>query len=299
MKFPSSSHALASVSRVGPRGRRRSVIAPLRSFASASACVGAAHRGRRHPAGAHGGAVCASLRLPAVLGLGSRRTTRFVRCAHCARTGAASQSTKRACAPTPAWPCRPRRARRPGRSQGTNGPLDRLCPCSPPRRPTNRPCRVPPAAKTTRGGAPARTTTAAAKARPGRWQRACGAPRSTGLVARARSAPRNLTCRTLSERSERSERSELCDGPQGRAPQGSRCAAPTAPPKRCRLPGRDFAARLSAGRASAFFGDRSRASDCTDAAPHASRIGIERHVAGPLRWRCNWTRSRSACTDAC
>ena len=32
----------------------------------------------------------------AVLGLGSRRTTRYVRCAHCAQTAAASQSTKRA-----------------------------------------------------------------------------------------------------------------------------------------------------------------------------------------------------------
>ena len=85
-----------------------------------------------------------------------------------------------------------------------------------------------------------------AKSRPGRWQRACGAPRSTGFVARARSAPRNLICRTLFERSERSERSELCDGPQGRAPQGSRCAAPTASPKRCRLPGCDFAAPRSA-----------------------------------------------------
>ena len=32
------------------------------------------------------------------------------------------------------WPCRPRRAGRHGRSQGTSGPPDRLCPCSPPRR---------------------------------------------------------------------------------------------------------------------------------------------------------------------
>ena len=28
------------------------------------------------------------------------------------------------------WPCRPHRAQRPGRSQGTNGPPDRWCPCS-------------------------------------------------------------------------------------------------------------------------------------------------------------------------
>jgi hypothetical protein len=36
-------------------------------------------------------------------------------------------------------------------------------------------------------------------------------PARPGLVARARSAPRDLTCRILFERSERSERSELCD----------------------------------------------------------------------------------------
>ncbi len=114
---------------------------------------------------------------------------------------------------------------------------------SSPRRPTNRRCRVPPAAKAPWGGARWQSAAASAKARPGRWQRACGAPRSTGLVARARGAPRQLTCRTLSERS------ELCDGPQGRAPQGSRCAAPTAPPKRCRPPGRDFA-ELICGRES-------------------------------------------------
>ena len=142
-----------------------------------------------------------------------------------------------------------------------------------PRRPTNRPCRVPPAAKTTRGGAPARTTTAAAESRPGRWQRACGAPRSTGLVARARSALRNLVCRTLSERSERSERSELCDGPQGRAPQGSRCVAPTAPPKRCRLPGRDFAAPRPANwKMSRFYR--------TPARQHEDHAQV---ASGPLR----------------
>ncbi|WP_309624071.1 hypothetical protein, partial [Methylibium sp.] len=44
------------------------------------------------------------------------------------------------------------------------------------------------------------------------------------------------------ERSERSERSELRDGPRARAPQGSRSAAETASMKRCRLPGRAFAA---------------------------------------------------------
>jgi hypothetical protein len=164
----------------------------------------------------------------AVLGLGSRRTTRCVRCAHCARTGAASRFTKRAVRadPSRALLAAPQIA-----------PAGYRLPRSPPVLVFATP-----------------TIAVSAKARPGRRQRACGAPRSTGFVARARSAPRDLTCRTLSERRERSERSELCDGPQGRAPQGSRCAAPTAPPKRCRLHGRDFAARLRAANSQANSG---------------------------------------------
>jgi len=77
---------------------------------------------------------------------------------------------------------------------------------------------------------PKNTRNASAKARPGRWQRASSALRSTGLLARARSALRRLTCRHLSERRERSERSEFVDGPRDRAPQGSRRTR--RPPKR-------------------------------------------------------------------
>ena len=69
---------------------------------------------------------------------------------------------------------------------------------------------------------PPNTTSGSAKARPGRWQRASEALRSTGLLARARSALRRLTCRRLFEGSERSERSEFGDGPGDRAPEGSR-----------------------------------------------------------------------------
>jgi hypothetical protein len=48
----------------------------------------------------------------------------------------------------------------------------------------------------------ARTTNVASKAVGGRWaQSASSALRSTGLVARARSALRELTCRRLFERS--------------------------------------------------------------------------------------------------
>ena len=122
--------------------------------------VRSAHRGRRHPAGAHGGAVGALRRLrcgarPGVAPHNSLRSLRSLRSDRC------GESVHEA-----------RCARRPQ-------------PCAP-RRPTNRPCRVPSAAKSTWGGARWQTTAVSAKARPGRWQRACGAPRSTGLVARAR-----------------------------------------------------------------------------------------------------------------
>jgi hypothetical protein len=232
MKFTYASHALPVLLRGGPSVRRRAVTEPMRLRAAACYCVGSSRRGRRHPAGAHGGAVGALRRLrcgarPGVAPHNSLRSLRSLRSDRCGESAHEARC-----------------ARRPQSSS--------------PRRPTNRPCRVPPAAKTTWSGVPTRATSASAKARPGRRQRACGTPRSGGFVARARSAPRQLTCRTLSERSERSERSELCDGPQGRAPQGSRCAAPTAPPKRCRLPGRDFAAPLPAKR-TLDFGSEPRA----------------------------------------
>ena len=74
--------------------------------------------------------------------------------ARSARTGAASQTTRRADARRPrSWPCRPRRALRSGRSQGTSRPPDGSCPCSPTRRPRNRPRRRPPAARPRRGRA--------------------------------------------------------------------------------------------------------------------------------------------------
>ena len=234
-------------------------------FSCSSPVAGSAHRGRRHPAGAHGGAVGALRRLrcgarPGVAPHNSLRSLRSLRSDRCGESVHEARCARRpqACAP---------------------------------RRPTNRPCRVPPAAKATWCWFSNATPPAgfAAKARPGRRQRACGAPRSTGLVARARSAPRELTCRTLSERSERSERSELCDGPQGRAPQGSRCAAPTAPPKRCRLPGRDFAAAGNA-RSNVNTSERSEARHVVHCSrllrpqvPHPHRLALRaRDRAGGL-----------------
>jgi hypothetical protein len=207
-----------------------------------------ARRDRRHPAGAHGVAVVASLRPHS----GARsEVARPTHCAHFVRyvqTTAASQLTKRA------------DARRPR-------------PCAH-QSPTNRPRRVPPAARATVGSFHPKEPEVSAKACPGRLRSACEAPSRRartgtvlrtvpawraagppgparparpGLVARARSALRQLTCRRLSERSERSERSELGDGPRDRAAQGSLSEAKATEPKRSSLPGHAFAALPVAG----------------------------------------------------
>jgi hypothetical protein len=107
----------------------------------------------------------------AMLGPRSRRRTRCAQCVRCARTAAASWITKRA------------EARRP-----------RACAS---RRPTSRPCRVPPAALAALSafvnvyGAPA-------EGRAGRSQRAYAAPRSAAAVAARASAPRKPTRRICS-----------------------------------------------------------------------------------------------------
>jgi len=103
-------------------------------------------------------ALCADC--AAVLGLGSRRTTRCAHWVRYAQTRAASQSTKRAARADPSPPLLT---------------TPQIAPAG------YRPPRRPPGSVI----AP-RTTTVSAKARPGRWQRACGAPRSAGLVDRAR-----------------------------------------------------------------------------------------------------------------
>ncbi len=111
-------------------------------------------------------------------------------------------------------------------------------PASSPRRPTNRPCRVPPAAKSNCVVFECEDH-CSAKSRPGRWQRACGAPRSTGFVARARSAPRNLICRTLFERSERSDaavvRRATRPSTAGQSVRSTGRCAEALPPARVRL----------------------------------------------------------------
>ncbi len=161
---------------------------------------------------------------PAVLGLVARRTTR---CAHwrSLRSDRVRQVRLRgalARAGHKTWPCRPRRASRPGRSPGTNGPLDRLCPGSPPRRPAGA---LPPARARLCGAnggvrceAPIPVAFAAGGTRQGRF---VGRRGEEDWGRRAQRASWTDSPH-LSERSERSERSELCGATPGRAPQRSR-----------------------------------------------------------------------------
>ena len=84
--------------------------------------------------------------------------------------------------------------------------------------------------------------TSVAKARPGRLQRASGAPRSAGLAAPARSAVQQLTRRGCLNAASKASVVSSAAGRQDRASQGSRSEAQTAPAKRCGLPGRAFVA---------------------------------------------------------
>jgi hypothetical protein len=201
-----------------------------------------ARRGRRHPAGAHGGAVFASLRLHC----GARsEVARPTHCAHCVRyvqTTAASQLTKRAARADlgPALLVAPQIA-----PTGCRPPLKQRCRYSVERHDVS--AKAWPGRLRSACEAPSRRARTGTVLRTVPVWRAAGPPGPArparpGLVARARSALRQLTCRRLFERSERSERSELGDGPRDRAAPGSRSEAKTAEPKRSSLPGRAFVA---------------------------------------------------------
>jgi hypothetical protein len=141
-----------------------------------------------------------------------------------------SQSTRRASrAGHGPWPCRPRRAGRPDRSQGTNGPPDRLCPCSPPRRlrGASRPARARLCGSAVRVWPKTSPATTSRQAVPGRGD-FCGDEEHSAGVG-ARSALRELTRRyglnvapgpqglarsELSARPRREHRSAV--GPKGR-----------------------------------------------------------------------------------
>ena len=193
-----------------------------------------ARRGRRCPAAAHAGAVCASLRLrcgaqPSVAPQNSLHAsfTTFNNCdesdheARCARRQASA----------------PRRHR--NRHRAPPAALHRLFS-------TKHHERF---SKGASGQAAVRLW--------GAEQR-----RARGL---ARSASCHLTRRSLFERSARSARSEFCDGAAGPSSAGKSAYSPTAPAKRCGLPGRAFAARTAfmqrqraiTTRASASAGARS------------------------------------------
>ena len=106
------------------------------------------------------------------------------------------------------------------------------------------------------------TTPLSATRHPGRAQRACEALRSTGLVARARSALRALTRRVCSSAVSAANVASYAAGPPStgsgrsvpstssgaRAPQGSRSEAKTASPARWALPGCPVAAPLPTQR---------------------------------------------------
>jgi hypothetical protein len=103
-----------------------------------------------------------------------------------------------------------------------------------PRLRTGRPGTAPPSGlETGFVFAPTKTHAVSARRRAGRRRGDLCAAEKRRLAGRARTrAPRELTCRTLFERSERSERSELCGRPASRASQGSlaqRGPAPGAP----------------------------------------------------------------------
>jgi hypothetical protein len=208
--------------------------------------LGLPRRGRRHPAGAHAGAVSASLRLHCAARTGVAPRTRFVRCAHYAQTDGAKSVLDA------------RFARRP-----------QSCAA---RHPRNRPRRVPPAALSAIRCMRRENTSADLKVRvpaahdlPTKRREAlgfccagnqrvearqalpaggdfCGGEQRS-LEVGARSAHQRLNSPRLFERSERSERSEFGARLQGehhsgvgakrRPPQheplaGSACrAAPT------------------------------------------------------------------------
>ncbi len=150
----------------------------------------------------------------AVLGLGSRRTTCCVRCAHCARTGAASQPTKRAARadPRPVLLAAPQIA--PARY--------RL-----PRRPPVFVLETP----TTAGCRKAAPGQAAARLRGAEEHRLCG---------RARSAPSSTNSSQVSERSERSERQRVVQratrpSTAGQSVRSTDRSGEALPPARARL----------------------------------------------------------------
>ena len=89
----------------------------------------------------------------------------------------------------------------------------------------------------------ANRSVAQAKGRRDGLRRACAAPRSTGLEARARSALRQPSRRGCLNAAAEGREVSSAAGPRDRAPQGSRSEARTAAPKRRSPSLRPFASR--------------------------------------------------------
>jgi len=196
--------------------RRVFAVGPLLPFAEVRFGTTSACRGRRSPARAHAVAVAAARRLhcAARSGVASLNSLRSLRSLRSNKRDESVYEARAAHTPTPALRCSsPPKSPEPG------------CACRDLHR---RGC--------------------SSKALP-RWlqrrvRAGCGAPLkrrgAQGSWPRAQRAPTTDSSR-LFERRERSERSELSDGPQDRAPQGSRRAAETAEAKCCGLPAWAFA----------------------------------------------------------
>jgi len=187
------------------RDRRDSAFCLLRAIACGYFGQVCARRGRRCPAGAHAGAVVAARRL---------------RCG--ARPGVASPNSLRS--------LRSLRSNRGAESVVDARYARRPQSCAP-RRPRNRPRRAPPAATggvfSTRKRVAATTTARAGRpaARLGgaEKRRACGLARSASCLLTRRRCPSAVSAANVAS---------SAPGPQDRASQGSRCAAPAASAKR-------------------------------------------------------------------
>ena len=150
----------------------------------------------------------------AMLGPGSRRRTHYAHCVSSAQTTAASQITKRAARADPG----------PALLVATEiAPAGYRLP------------RVPPLSSLLD-----KNLGVSAKARAGSRRRASAQPRSAGLVARARSALRQLTCRSCLSAVSEANVASSATGPRDRASQGTLAKRGQAA-KRRRLPARAFA----------------------------------------------------------
>jgi hypothetical protein len=180
-----------------------------------------ARRGRGYPGGLMVSRSALRADSVAMLGKRARCSTPSVRCAHCGRTVAASQFTKRAA----------RAALSPALLTAAQ-----IAPPGTPCRECNR-----------RRLSLSRPAVVAAAGCGGRRWRACGAPKRTGCVAARAARFQNMLGATVRAH-ERSECGELSARPHTRALEGSRHAVPTAEPKRHRLPPHPAAAQTSASR---------------------------------------------------